>query len=68
MLLQNDVEKRVNCDEFLESDLIQKKIYEFKNNPNTIYDGYLLEKNKDLKNGNDVLLQTIKFNNFNELS
>ena len=67
MLLQNDVKKRVNCDEFLESDLIQKKIYEFKNNPNTIYDGYLLEKNKDLKNGNDVLLQTIKFNNFNDL-
>ena len=67
MLLQNEVKKRVNCDEFLESDLIQKKIYEFKNNPNTIYDGYLLEKNKDLKNGNDVLLQTIKFNNFNDL-
>ena len=67
MLLQNDVEKRVNCDEFLESELIKKKINELKNNPEINYEAYLLEKNIGLKNENDVLLQTIKFKNFNEL-
>ena len=67
MLLQNDVEKRVNCDEFLESELIKKKIKELKNNQDINYEAYLLEKNIKLKNENDVLLQTIKFKNFNEL-
>ena len=67
MLLQNDVEKRVNCDEFLESELVKKKIKELKNNQDINYEAYLLEKNIKLKNENDVLLQTIKFKNFNEL-
>ena len=67
MLLQNDVEKRVNCDEFLESELVKRKINELKNNQDINYEAYLLEKNIELKNGNNVLLQTIKFKNFNEL-
>ena len=67
MLLQNDVEKRVNCDEFLESELVKKKINELKNNQDINYEVSLLEKNIKLKNENDVLLQTIKFKNFNEL-
>ena len=44
MLLQNDVERRVNCDEFLESELIKKKIEELKDNPDINYEAYLLEK------------------------
>ena len=67
MLLQNDVERRVNCDEFLESELIKKKIEELKDNPDINYEAYLLEKNIEIKNENNVLLQTIKFKNFNEL-
>ena len=67
MLLQNDVEKRVNCEQFLESDLVKKKIIELKNNHDINYEGYLLEKNNNYKNENNVLLETIKFKNFNEL-
>ena len=67
MLLQNDVEKRVNCDEFLESDLIRRKIEELKNNDDINYEGYLLEENINLKSEDNVLLETIKFRNFNEL-
>ena len=67
MLLQNDVEKRVNCDEFLESDLIRRKIEELKNNDDINYEGYLLEENINLKSEDNVLLDTIKFRNFNEL-
>ena len=67
MLLQNDPEKRVNCDEFLENDLIKGKINELKNNPNMNYEGYLLEKNINLENENDFLLETIKFKSFKDL-
>ena len=67
MLLQNDPEKRVNCEEFLDSDLIRNKINELKNNPNTNYEGYLLEENINLKNENDFLLETIKFKSFKDL-
>ena len=67
MLLQKDTEKRVDCDQFLESDLIKKKIIELKNNVDTNYIGYYLEKEINLKEENDFLLETIKFNNFTEL-
>ena len=67
MLLEKDAEKRVNCDEFLESELIRKKINEFKNNSDTNFVGYFLENNVNSKDEKDVLLETIKFNNFNEL-
>ena len=47
--------------------MVKKKINELKNNQDINYEAHLLEKNIKLKNENDVLLQTIKFNNFNEL-
>ena len=37
MLLQVDVNKRVDCNQFLNSDLIKKKIEEMKNDPNIIF-------------------------------
>ena len=35
MLLQVDVDKRVDCNKFLNSELIMKKIKEMKENPKT---------------------------------
>ena len=67
LLIQVNIEKRVNCDEFLDNDLIKKKIKELKENPDTNYEGYLLEKNKDITRENDILLETIKFKNFKDL-
>ena len=67
MLLQNDVNKRVDCDGFLNSDLIKSKINEFKSNPNTHYEGCELEKNRSIKIDNDILYGTINFKNFNDL-
>ena len=59
MLLQVDVEKRCDCDKFLNSKLITKKIEEMKNE-NKDYKN--LEKNKEI-NDNDLLLDTIRFDN-----
>jgi NIMA (never in mitosis gene a)-related kinase len=67
MLLQKDVNKRVDCDGFLNSDLIKSKINEFKSNPNTHYEGCELEKNKSINLDNDILYGTINFKNFNDL-
>jgi len=58
MLLQVDVNKRCNCDKFLNSKLITRKIQEMKNE-NKDYKN--LEKNKDINDGD--LLETIKFDN-----
>ena len=59
MLLQVDVDKRVDCNMFLQSQLILDKIQELKNN------------NINLGNGNygidQCLLHTIKFSNLNEI-
>ena len=64
MLLQVDVEKRVDCYMFLKSKLIRQKIQEMKNNPH-IY------KLQGINLGTDDiqqdLLHTIKFSNLNEI-
>ena len=65
MLLQVDVDKRVNCDQFLNSDLIKKKIEEMKNNPSTFLEALSLDKNKGIQD--DFLLKTIKFNDISEI-
>ena len=59
MLLQVDVEKRCDCDKFLNSKLITRKIEEMKNE-NKDYKN--LEKNKEIKDC-DLLLDTIRFDN-----
>ena len=61
MLLQVDVKKRVDCDSFLNSKLIQKKKKEMKEF------NYLEKKFEENLNNNDVLLNTIKFSNINEI-
>ena len=66
MLLQVDVNKRVDCAQFLNSDLIRKKIEEMKNNPNTFLEALSLDKNKGLQD-DDFLLKTIKFNDISEI-
>ena len=58
MLLQVDVNKRCDCDKFLNSPLILRKIKELKNENNEYKN---LEKNKDINEGN--LLETIRFDN-----
>jgi NIMA (never in mitosis gene a)-related kinase len=58
MLLQVEVKKRCDCDKFLNSKLITRKIQEMKNENN---DYRNLEKNKEINDGN--LLDTIKFDN-----
>ena len=65
MLLQVDVDKRVDCNEFLSSKLIKKKIEEMKKNPNTMLEGMILDKNKETQD--NFLLETIKFSNISEL-
>ena len=65
MLLQVDVDKRVDCNQFLNSDLIKKKIEEMKNNPSTFLEALNLDKNKGIKD--DFLLKTIKFNDISEI-
>ena len=66
MLLQVDVNKRVDCTQFLNSNLIKKKIEEMKNNPNTFLEALSLDKNKKLQD-DEFLLQTIKFNDIREI-
>ena len=62
MLLQVDVKKRVNCNEFLDSKLIMKKIKEMKENNSECKD---LEINKNSFSG--TLLKTIKFKDFKDI-
>ena len=62
MLLQVDVNKRVNCDEFLNHPLIVKKIKEMKEKNIEYKD---LEDNKSIHDG--YLLNTIKFKDLREI-
>ena len=62
MLLQVDVKKRVDCNEFLDSKLIMKKIKEMKENNSECKD---LEINKNSFSG--TLLKTIKFKDFKDI-
>ena len=66
MLLQVDVEKRVDCDMFFKSKLVCDKIQEMKNNPN-VYNlkGINLGMNSEMLE--QTLLHTIKFSNLNEI-
>ena len=65
MLLQVDVNKRVDCDQLLNSKLIIKKKNELKQNNRDF--NYLENKLEENKN-NGVLLSTIKFANINEIT
>ena len=65
MLLQVDVNNRVDCNQFLNSDLIKKKIEEMKNNPSTYLEALSLDKNKGIHD--EFLLKTIKFNDISEI-
>ena len=58
MLLKVDVKDRCDCDQFLNSKLITRKIQEMKNMD---IDYKNLEKNKEINDGN--LLETIRFEN-----
>ena len=58
MLLEVDVKKRCDCNKFLNSPLIVRKIKELKNENNEYKN---LEKNKEIDEGN--LLETIRFDN-----
>ena len=55
MLLQTDVKKRCDCNKFLNSSLITRKIHEMKNENKD------LERNKEINDGK--LLETIRFDN-----
>ena len=63
MLLQTDVEKRADCDSFLNSKLIKDKIKEIKMNQKFNIN------NKNINNNDNggKLLNTIKFNNLKDL-
>ena len=64
MLLQVDVNKRVNCDLFLKNKLIIRKKNELKQkNKDFNYIDNKLERN----NNNGILLSTIKFSNIGEI-
>ena len=67
MLLQIDVEKRVDCEGFLNSQIINKKIKELKQDPNTHYEACELERNKINYFGDDILFGTINFKNLSDL-
>ena len=64
MLLQVDVNKRVDCKQFLESDLIKRKIQEMSKEPNAFIESLNYDKNKE---SDDYLLKTIKFNDIKEI-
>jgi hypothetical protein len=64
MLLQVDVNKRVDCKQFLESDLIKRKIQEMSNESNAFIESLNYDKNKE---SDDYLLKTIKFNDIKEI-
>ena len=65
MLLQVDVDKRVDCNQFLNSDLIKRKIEEMKKDPNLYIESFIYDKNRE--NIDDYLLKTIKFNDIKEI-
>ena len=65
MLLQVDVDKRVDCNQFLNSELIKRKIEEMKSDPNLYIESFIYNKNRD--NIDDNLLKTIKFNDIKEI-
>ena len=65
MLLQVDVSKGVDCNQFLNNDLIKKKIEELKNDPNLNVESFIYDKNKDRLD--DYLLKTIQFNDIREI-
>ena len=62
MLLQTDVNKRCDCDKYLNSPLIIRKMRELKNENNEYKN---LEKNKEINDGN--LLETIRFDNIMDI-
>ena len=66
MLLQVDVDKRVDCDQFLNSELIVKKIEEIKKN-DTFSDFNFFEKKNNIRYDEGKLLDTINFKNVNEI-
>ena len=55
-LLETNVDKRFNCEQFLESDIVQKKIIELENNYKEIND-----------NDNSMLLNTIVFTDIKDI-
>jgi len=67
MLLKVDTNKRVDCNQFLESQLIKNKINEMENNNNFLnyefFDKKYIEEHKDEK----LLLDTIKFMDIYEI-
>ena len=65
MLLQVDVNKRYDCNQFLNSNLIKQKIEEMKKEPNIYIESFIYDKNKDKTD--DYLLKTIKFNDIKEI-
>ena len=64
MLLQVDVNKRCDCEEFLNSKLIMNKMLELRNN-NFDLDFRILKKNKSNMDG--FLLKTIKFRDIKDI-
>ena len=65
MLLQVDVNKRVDCNQFLNHDLIKRKIEEIKKDPSICIESFIYNKNKD--RFDEYLLKTIKFNDIKEI-
>ena len=62
MLLQVDVNKRVDCNKFLNSELIKHKMIEMKKEG---IEAFIYSKNKD--NEDNYLLETIKFKDIKEI-
>ena len=65
MLLQTDVEKRADCDTFLNSKIVKDKIYEIRKNQKS--NGNFKKNNIQINNDNGMLLNTIKFDNLKDL-
>ena len=65
MLLQTDVEKRADCDTFLNSKIVKDKIYEIRKNQKL--NGNYNKNNIQICNDSGILLNTIKFDNLNDL-
>ena len=63
LLLQVDVDKRVNCDQFLENKIVKKKIEELKNNENY----QLFEKENKSNYDEGKLLDTITFKDIKDI-
>ena len=66
MLLKIDAEKRVDCNQFLESQLIKNKIKEMKDNDNFLNFEFF-DKNYNEENNDEKLLETIKFMDIYEI-